>query len=115
MKDRIVRIKDIAERAGVSPGTVDRVLHNRGRVSSEARAKILQIVEEMNYEPNLIARALGSNKIYRLAALIPDDNVDLYWEAPRQGIEKAEKDLKQFGIIIDNSHEILPCYDHKVA
>lgn len=100
MKRTAVRIKDIAVKAGVSTGTVDRVIHNRGRVASEVKEKVLQIIEELNYEPNLIARALGSNKIYHLAVLIPDYTVDSYWEAPKKGIEKAEKELKQYGIVI---------------
>lgn len=101
LKNKIIRIIDIAEKAGVSPGTVDRVLHNRGRVSEEARIKVLDIVKELKYEPNLSARVLGSNRLYRLAALIPDPAVDFYWDAPRRGVEKAEKDLKQYGIAVD--------------
>lgn len=99
-KNTPVRIKDIAVKAGVSTGTVDRVLHGRGRVSEKVRKKILKIIEDMNYEPNLIARSLASNKTYNLAALIPDDKIDSYWEAPKLGIEKAEKELRQFGIIV---------------
>lgn len=100
MKNKIVRIKDIAEKAKVSTGTVDRVLHKRGRVSKKVEEKILRIIEEMDYEPNLMARALGSNKIYHIAALIPDHKSDYYWHAPKAGIEKAEKDLKQYGIVV---------------
>lgn len=96
----VVRIKDIAEKAKVSTGTVDRVLHNRGRVSEEVREKVLKIAKELNYEPNLFARALVSNKIYNIAALIPDSAIDGYWHAPKTGIEKAEQELKQFGIRI---------------
>jgi LacI family transcriptional regulator len=91
-----VRIKDIAIKAGVSTGTIDRVLHNRGRVSE----KVLKIIDEMNYEPNLIARSLASNKTYNLAALIPDYKIDSYWEAPKLGIEKAERELRQYGIVV---------------
>lgn len=100
MKNKIVRIKDIAEKAKVSTGTVDRVLHKRGRVSKKVEEKVLKIIEEMDYEPNLMARALGSNKIYQIAALIPDHKSDSYWLAPKAGIEKAEKDLKQYGITV---------------
>ncbi len=100
MKNKIVRIKDIAEKAKVSTGTVDRVLHKRGRVSKKVEEKVLKIIEEMDYEPNLMARALGSNRIYQIAALIPDHEIDSYWYAPKAGIEKAEKDLKQYGIIV---------------
>ena len=101
MAHDIVRIKDIATRAGVSPGTVDRVLHNRGRVSRETTERILKIIAELEYQPNLGARALGSNRIYRLAALLPDPTVDPYWQAPRKGVDQAEKDLKQYGITVE--------------
>ncbi|WP_423149362.1 substrate-binding domain-containing protein [Rubrolithibacter danxiaensis] len=101
MKNKTARIKDIALRAQTSTGTVDRVLHNRGRVSEKVRERVLKIIQEMNYEPNLMARALGSNKIYHIAALIPDHHSDPYWFAPKAGIEKAEKDLRQFGVVVD--------------
>ncbi|NEU07019.1 LacI family transcriptional regulator [Flavihumibacter sp. R14] len=100
MKSTAIRIKDIAIKAGVSTGTVDRVIHNRGRVAEDVKEKVLKIIEELNYEPNLMARALGSNKVYHLAVLIPDHKVDSYWEAPKLGIEKAERELKQYGIVI---------------
>ena len=100
MKSIAVRIKDIAAKAQVSTGTVDRVIHNRGRVSEDVKEKVLRIIKELNYEPNLIARALGSNKVYHLAVLIPDYQVDSYWLAPKMGVEKAERELKQFGITI---------------
>ena len=43
-----IRIKDIAERAGVSVGTVDRVLHERPNVSKAAREKVEQALAEMD-------------------------------------------------------------------
>src|SRR6184192_2831238 len=98
MKKASVRIKDIAQKAGVSTGTVDRVLHNRGRVAPEVEKRILDIIAEMGYEPNLIARALGSKKTYRIAALIPDPACDYYWREPQLGIEKAENAIKQYGV-----------------
>ncbi|MCE7040688.1 substrate-binding domain-containing protein [Dyadobacter sp. CY312] len=100
MKKKIIRIKDIAERAGTSKGTVDRVLHNRGRVADDVRERILEIIKELNYEPNRIAQSLKSQRTYNIAALIPDPNEDSYWEAPLKGIEKAEKELRQYGINI---------------
>lgn len=100
MKRTIVRIKDIAEKAGVSTGTVDRVLHNRGRVSEKARKKVLKIAKELDYEPNILARTLVSNRVYHFAALIPDPAADEYWADPKTGIDKAEKELKQYGVSI---------------
>jgi LacI family transcriptional regulator len=100
MINNIVRIKDIAIKAGVSTGTVDRVIHNRGRVSKKVKEDVLKILNEMNYEPNLMARALSSHKVYKLAALIPDPTKDSFWNAPKSGIEKAEKNLRQYGIAV---------------
>jgi LacI family transcriptional regulator len=100
VKNKIIRIKDIAERAGTSKGTVDRVLHNRGRVAEDVRERILGIIKELNYEPNRIAQSLKSQKSYHIAVLIPDAAEDSYWEAPMAGIERAERELRQYGIKI---------------
>ncbi|MGZ3764619.1 MAG: substrate-binding domain-containing protein [Mucilaginibacter sp.] len=100
MKNVNVRIKDIALKAGVSTGTVDRVIHNRGRVDPEVEQRVQKILKEMNYQPNMIARALGSNKEYRIAALIPDPGFDSYWLGPKEGIKKAEAQLRQYGVRI---------------
>ncbi|MFW5657196.1 MAG: LacI family DNA-binding transcriptional regulator, partial [Bacteroidota bacterium] len=66
-----IRIKDIAQLAGVSIGTVDRVIHNRGEVSEKTREKILNIVKEMNFEPDILASTLASKKTFRFAVLFP--------------------------------------------
>ena len=55
-------IKEIAEIAGVSRGTVDRVLNNRGSVSPDKEKKILEIVKALNYTPNLAGKTLAVTK-----------------------------------------------------
>ena len=66
-----IRIVDIAKMAGVSVGTVDRVIHNRGRVSEENRKKVQAILEMVHYQPNLMARSLAaSKKEYNLSNII---------------------------------------------
>lgn len=96
MNKKKVRIKDIAKIAGVSVGTVDRVLHNRGKVSDDALEKVLNTLKEIDYKPNLIARTLGSNKSYHIAALIPDPSLDDYWQQSVCGIEQAEAEWAQY-------------------
>lgn len=66
-----IRIVDIAKMAGVSVGTVDRVIHNRGRVSEENRKKVQTILEMVHYQPNLMARSLASKKQYHFVAITP--------------------------------------------
>lgn len=96
-----ITIKDIARLSGVSAGTVDRVLHGRGRVSDEALKKVNQVLEEIDYKPNLIARTLGSNKTYRIAALIPDPQQDPYWAQSQAGIKKAENEWAHYNVQVE--------------
>lgn len=97
-----IRIKDIAEKAGTSVGTVDRVIHNRGEVREEIRQKVLDIIKELNYKPNLLAKTLASKKTIRIAVLIPEnDENNPYWEKPMQGILNASEELKDFNTHIE--------------
>lgn len=95
-----IRIKDIAKLAGVSKGTVDRVLHNRGRVSKESAEKVMRVMEEIDYKPNLIARTLSSNKTYNILALLPDPEQDAYWAQTKEGILQAETEWAHYNIRI---------------
>ena len=96
-----VRIKDIAAIAGVSPGTVDRVIHNRGNVSDKARQRVLEVMQELNYQPNIIASTLAYNRTFRLAIMTPSPKHDTYWELPYSGITKAWNNVKHYGVMID--------------
>lgn len=94
-----IRIIDIAKEAGVSIGTVDRVLHERSEVSTETKEKILKIVKDFDYHPNIIARSLASKKIITFASLTPwFSDKDSYWSKPQEGIEKGIDQIKQFGV-----------------
>jgi|JI10StandDraft_1071094.scaffolds.fasta_scaffold465411_1 LacI family transcriptional regulator len=95
-------IKLIAELAGVSIGTVDRVLHNRPGVNKETKEKVLKIIQELNYQPNILARRLVSKKKFRFAVIIPAaDQFNSYWVDHMKGVERAQAEISQFGISID--------------
>ncbi|MFC4097836.1 LacI family DNA-binding transcriptional regulator [Euzebyella saccharophila] len=94
-------IKDIARLAGVSKGTVDRVLHKRGKVSQKAHDKVKKVLSEIDYQPNPIARNLKRNKLYRICVLMPDWKIDPYWKPAELGIKEAIKEFKPFGVIVD--------------
>mgnify|MGYP006266808617 CR=1 FL=1 len=96
-----IRIKDIAQKAKVSTGTVDRVLHNRGNVSAEKRARVEAVMDELGYEPNIIARTLASNRIVRIAILLPLPAIDPYWAAPVKGVDKAWQSVRHYGVEAD--------------
>ncbi|EAQ99731.1 LacI family DNA-binding transcriptional regulator [Maribacter sp. HTCC2170] len=94
-------IKDVAELAGVSKGTVDRVLHKRGKVSKKAYEKVDRALKELDFIPNPIARNLKNNKIYKIAVLLPDSNLDPYWKPARKGIKSAAQEFKPFGVLVE--------------
>jgi len=94
-----IRIMDIAEKAGVSIGTVDRVLHSRGEVSDETRDKILKIISDFDYRPNILASSLASKKVTTFASLTPwAPDKDAFWSKPQEGIEKAIDKLRHYGV-----------------
>ena len=97
-----VRIKDIAEKARVSVGTVDRVIHDRGEVSVNTRQKIMAIIAELNYEPDILARTLASKKEYRIAISLPEaDRDNEFWQVPIEGMEQAVNEINYFGFGLD--------------
>ncbi len=95
-----IRIKDIAERAGVSVGTVDRVLHERPNVSKAAREKVEKALEEMDYRPNMYASALAYNKDYRFFLVIPSHENEAYWDEIEEGASGATELRRDFGITL---------------
>lgn len=99
---RNIRIKDIAKMAGVSVGTVDRVLHNRGKVSEDAKKKVDAVLGQTGYKPNLIARTLGSNKSLKIAALIPNPQQDEYWAFSESGILQSVDEWSHYGVEISS-------------
>ncbi len=100
-ENKNIRIVDIARMAGVSAGTVDRVLHNRGRVSEKNKKQVEQVLKEINYTPNMLARFLVSNKSFTFAVVIPSFEKGEYWELIHMGIEKAISELKDFHVKVD--------------
>jgi LacI family transcriptional regulator len=95
----LTSIRDIAKRTHVSIGTVDRVLHERGRVSAKTRARVRQIVEELDYRPNIYARNLSLAKTYTFGVLMPKLSQDSnYWRLPARGILRAAEEIKPYRV-----------------
>jgi LacI family transcriptional regulator len=99
--DRKYTIKDIAELANVSKGTVDRVLHKRGKVSQVALDKINAVLDKIDYQPNLMARNLKNSKIYHICILLPNPETDSYWQPCLDGIDEAKKEFKSFSTKVE--------------
>ena len=86
-----VTIRQIAEESGVSRGTVDRVLNNRGKVRPEVEERVRKVAQELGYKPNFHARAMVKNGIN--IALIST-------RQPHQYIDMVMKGMKEKNIIL---------------
>lgn len=92
-----VTIKQIAEQAGVSRGTVDRALNNRGRIRPEVAEKIKKIAEDMGYKPNQLGRALSMSKNNIKIGVILQGSETPFMREVLGGIEAAKEKVDNFG------------------
>ena len=97
----MITIRKIAELAGVSRGTVDRVINKRGGVSKFAEQRVSDIVKRYGFKPNKVARALvKSKKLYTIGVVSATlDNV--FFRDVVRGIRRAESELADLGFSVD--------------
>ena len=92
-----VTLKQIAELAGVSRGTVDRALYNRGRINPEVAARIKKIADELGYEPNRAGKALAMAKRSLKIGVIVQATETPFMHMLLQGVEDAQQALATYG------------------
>ena len=93
-----VTAQQIAELAGVSRGTVDRALHNRGRVNPEVAARIQRIAEELGYKPNLVGQALVRTKRdFKIGAILQSVETPTM-QIVLEGLRRAADELRSSGV-----------------
>ncbi|TQR21646.1 LacI family DNA-binding transcriptional regulator [Psychrobacillus vulpis] len=97
-------IKDIAREAGVSITTVSRVLNKKEEgMSQETREKVLRVMEELNYQPNKLARGLVTKRSNMLGLIVPNISNPFFPELCRGAEDEANK--RQYSLIICNSDD----------
>ncbi len=96
-----VTVNKIAEIAKVSRGTVDRVIHERTGVNEDVRQRIQDIIEALDYTPNLAGKALVSqNKNIEIGVVLAPDFHPFVGEV-REGIKSEAEEIKAFGVDVD--------------
>ena len=95
-----VTIKKIAELAGVSVGTVDRAMHNRGRVSLDVTKRVQEIAGALNYKPNSVAKSLAIRNRKLKIALILHIEQNAFWDTILEGVEQVAQEIQDFGISV---------------
>ena len=86
-------IKDIAKKAGVSVATVSRVINNKSDVSPSMREKIKNIMDELGYIPNSMAKNLSHRKSKLIAVILPTLNNSFFSEL----LTEIEKEANKYG------------------
>ena len=100
-------IKDIANLSGVSKSTVSRVINKKKYVSKNSKERVLNIIKELGYIPDGIARSLKTKETYTIGLIIPDINNPFYSETAKI----IEENLRKLGysLIIcntENRHDL---------
>ena len=95
------KLEDVAKRANVSKTTVSRVLNNRGYLSQKTIDNVYKAIEELNYQPNVVARQLFQKKTNIVGLLFPTVANPFFSEL----VEALEKKLYEIGykVLIGNS------------
>ena len=97
-----ITIHDVAAEAGVSFGTVSRVINNDVHVKKETREKVWGVVKRLNYVANRQARSLAGGKTNSIGVLVPDLGTGYIGEIVR-GID-AELSLADMDLIVYTTH-----------
>ncbi|TFE24248.1 LacI family DNA-binding transcriptional regulator [Cohnella luojiensis] len=102
---KTMTIYDVAQKAGVSIATVSKVINRNGRISEKTRERIMQIMAEMGYVPNLVASALSSKRTYMIGLLLPDISNPYFAELARN-IEDRAHELGYNVVICNTDNQI---------
>jgi LacI family transcriptional regulator len=97
------RMKDIANDLGVSVITVSKVLRNHPDIGEETRERVLRRMKELNYQPNLAARALVTGRTFAIGLVVPD-LVHSFFAQVAKGISRALRE-RGYALLISSSEE----------
>ncbi len=95
-----ITIKQIAQVSGVSRGTVDRVLNNRGRVSPETKELVAKVARELGYKPNIAGKALAARKKQYTVGIILCSEGNEFYDDVLRGIKKSEEEALEYGVSV---------------
>ncbi|BHH82446.1 LacI family DNA-binding transcriptional regulator [Desulforhopalus sp. 52FAK] len=99
----MVKIKDVADAAGVSTATVSRVLANKPHVRAEVKERVMTVVKELNYQPNRVAQNLRSNTS-RIIALIVADIENPFFQRVSRAVDDVAQEMG-YNVMLCNTDE----------
>lgn len=99
----MVKIKDVADAAGVSTATVSRVLANKPHVRPEVQKRVMDVVRKLDYQPNRVAQSLRSNTS-KIIALIVADIENPFFQKVSRAVDDTAQELG-YNVIVCNTDE----------
>ncbi len=102
---RKVTLHDIGQKLGLSATTISLALRNHPRISTATKQRIRQVLEELEYEPNQLARALVTGKSNLIGVIVPNSS-DQYYAEVFRGIEDAARAANYRVLLSNGSYEL---------
>ena len=94
----MVTIKKIADLCGVSRGTVDRVINNRGNVKPETKELVLNMAKQLGYKPNPAGKALSARKKHPVVGVLLSSEGNPFFDEVIRGIKLAAEKYEIYGL-----------------
>jgi len=101
-KSKVTSIKDVAKKAGVSISTVSNALNDSRYVKKETKEKILEVVSDLNYTPNIIARGLKTRSTRTVAVIVPDISNQFFAQVIK-GVEETARQ-RNYNVLLTCSY-----------
>ncbi|MCG3208130.1 MAG: Catabolite control protein A [Anaerolineae bacterium] len=98
-----VTLRDVARKAGVSIKTVSRVVNNQSEISEDTRQRVQDVIDELGYRPNLIARGLVTQRSFTVGLIFPDITNPFFPEVAR-GVQDTAR-ARDYNTLLCNSDE----------
>lgn len=100
-----VTIYDVAKKANVSISTVSKVINKKGKISKETQHRVFQAIEELNFQPSVVASALTSKRALCIGMLVPDLSNPFFAEMVRSVEEVGHQLGYQLMICYTNNNQ----------
>lgn len=107
-----VRMKDLAKDLNLSVGTISKVLRNHSDISEKTRERVLQRMRELNFRPNLTARALVTGRTSMMGLIVPDLVHPFFGQIAKSLARTLRK--KGYGLVISSAEEDIALERHEI-
>src|SRR6187551_507742 len=103
MDNKIITIKEIANRLNISPSTVSRALHDHKSIGLRTKTNVQRLAKELNYEPNQTAIFFKQRKTFTIGVILPQLS-EAFFSSAISGIEDFASS-KKYNVLVGQSHD----------